>query len=77
MRKELLQLHFLIFLSSFIPTVAILIKIPAVEIVFYRTMMAISDEAARRDLNDLVAKGVLKGVGKGRNIRYKLAEFGD
>lgn len=41
MRKELLQLHFLIFLSSFIPTVAILIKIPAVEIVFYRTMMAI------------------------------------
>lgn len=41
MQKELIQLHFLIFLSSFIPTVAILIQIPAVEIVFFRTMMAI------------------------------------
>ncbi len=40
MDKEHLQLHFLIFLSSFIPSVAILISIPAVELVFFRTFIA-------------------------------------
>lgn len=39
----------------------------------YRALMIVSDEAARRDLNDMVAKGILRVVGRGRNVRYKLA----
>ncbi len=40
-RKDYLQLHFIVFLSSLNPTIAILITIPAVEIVLIRVVLAI------------------------------------
>lgn len=38
----------------------------------YRAINNISDEGARLDLMDLVAKSILKIEGKGRNVHYKL-----
>ncbi|MEN7549197.1 DMT family transporter [Rapidithrix thailandica] len=39
--KDYLQLHFIVFLGSFIPTVAIWISLPSLEIVLLRTLAAI------------------------------------
>lgn len=39
--QDFLLLHFLVFMSSFIPTVGIWITLPATEIVFIRTIMAV------------------------------------
>lgn len=43
----------------------------------YRQLAGLSDEGARRDLNELVAKGFLRSEGKGRNVRYVLSKVGD
>ncbi len=39
----------------------------------YRQLTGLSDEGARRDLNELVGKGILHSEGKGRGVRYILA----
>ncbi|MFQ5796905.1 MAG: DeoR family transcriptional regulator [Candidatus Bipolaricaulia bacterium] len=36
----------------------------------YRKLTGLSDEGARRDLNELVNKGLLHSEGKGRSTRY-------
>ena len=38
--KDYLQLHFVVFLGSFVPMMALLINLPPVEIVFFRTLIA-------------------------------------
>jgi len=43
----------------------------------YRELNAVSDEAARLDLKQLVETGVLIGEGKGRSVRYVLSRVGD
>lgn len=43
----------------------------------YRELTGLSDEGARRDLNDLVSRGVLRAEGKGRSLRYGLTKVGD
>jgi ATP-dependent DNA helicase RecG len=43
----------------------------------YRELTGLSDEGARRDLNDLVSRGVLRAEGKGRSLRYRLTKVGD
>lgn len=43
----------------------------------YRELTGLSDEGARRDLSELVAKGVLRSEGRGRSARYVLPGFGD
>jgi len=40
----------------------------------YRKLVGISDEGARLDLNELVAKGIIKMVGKGRGLHYVLSK---
>jgi ATP-dependent DNA helicase RecG len=39
----------------------------------YRRLTGLSDEGARRDLNELVSKGILRSEGKGRSVRYILS----
>ena len=43
----------------------------------YRQLTGLSDEGARRDLNELVGKGILRSEGKGRAVRYTLLLVGD
>ena len=43
----------------------------------YRQLSGLSDEGARRDLNELVSKDILHSKGKGRSVRYILAQVGD
>ncbi len=43
----------------------------------YRELNAVSDEAARLDLKQLVEMGVLVVQGKGRSVRYVLSRAGD
>jgi ATP-dependent DNA helicase RecG len=37
---------------------------------FYREINKVSDETARRELSELVKEGLLKVVGKGRDVKY-------
>ena len=43
----------------------------------YREMTGLSDEAARKDLNELIKKNILDSKGKGRSTHYMLKQFGD
>lgn len=43
----------------------------------YRELTGLSDEGSRRELNELVSKGILRREGKGRSVRYILPEVGD
>ncbi len=43
----------------------------------YRKLAELSDEGARKDLVNLVKKGVLKQKGKGRSVHYILRKHGD
>jgi len=43
----------------------------------YRQLTGLSDEGARRDLKELVSKGILRSEGKGRAVRYILPRVGD
>jgi len=43
----------------------------------YRQLTGLSAEGARRDLNELVSKGILRSEGKGRGVRYILPKVGD
>jgi ATP-dependent DNA helicase RecG len=43
----------------------------------YRNLTGVSDETARQELRDLVAKGILHAQGKGRTTRYVLGNVGD
>ncbi len=38
----------------------------------YRELTGLSDEGSRRDLNELVSKGIFRSEGKGRSMRYAL-----
>ena len=38
----------------------------------YRELTQLSDEGVRKDLNELVEKGVLQSQGKGRGVHYVL-----
>ena len=43
----------------------------------YREMSGLSDEAARKDLNELMKKNMLDSKGKGRSTHYILKRVGD
>lgn len=43
----------------------------------YRKLSGLSDEGARKDLNELVEKNILDSRGKGRNTHYILKRVGD
>jgi len=43
----------------------------------YRQLTGLSDEGARKDLNEIVSKGILRSEGRGRNVRYVLLKTGD
>ncbi len=43
----------------------------------YRQLTGLSDEGSRRDLNELLSKGILRSEGKGRAVRYVLAQVGN
>jgi len=43
----------------------------------YRQLTGLSAEGARRDLNKLVSRGILRSEGKGRGVRYILPKVGD
>jgi len=43
----------------------------------YRQIANISDEWARVDLADLISKGLVRVVGKGRSAHYVPAQVGD
>jgi ATP-dependent DNA helicase RecG len=43
----------------------------------YRQIANISDEWARVDLADLISKGLVRVVGKGRSSHYVPAQVGD
>ena len=43
----------------------------------YRHLTGLSDEGARKDLNEVVTKGILRSEGRGRSARYVLPEVGD
>jgi ATP-dependent DNA helicase RecG len=43
----------------------------------YRKLSGLSDEGARKDLNELVEKNILDLKGKGRNTHYVLKRVGD
>ena len=43
----------------------------------YRQLIGLSDESARRELKELVAKGILYVEGSGRNVRYIPTKVGD
>ena len=43
----------------------------------YREMSGLSDEAARKDLNELIEKNMLDSKGKGRSTHYILKQVGD
>ncbi|MFQ5793721.1 MAG: ATP-binding protein [Candidatus Bipolaricaulia bacterium] len=43
----------------------------------YRKLTGLSDEGARRDLNELVTKGLLHSEGKGRSTRYVQPKVGN
>ncbi|MCP3660399.1 MAG: DeoR family transcriptional regulator [Bacteroidetes bacterium] len=38
----------------------------------YRNLYSLSDEGARLDIQKIIKKGILKPVGKGKNIHYVL-----
>ena len=43
----------------------------------YRQLTQLSDEGARKDLSDLVSKGILSVEGRGRKTEYVLSKVGD
>jgi ATP-dependent DNA helicase RecG len=43
----------------------------------YREMTGLSDEGARKDLNELIKKRILLSKGSGRNVHYVLKQLGD
>ena len=43
----------------------------------YRKLSGLSDEGARKDLNELVEKNILDSRRKGRNTHYILERVGD
>jgi len=43
----------------------------------YRQLTGLSDEGARRDLNEIAGKGILRAEGKGRSVRYILPRVGN
>jgi predicted HTH transcriptional regulator len=44
---------------------------------YLRKLSGLSDEGARKDLNELVEKNILDLRGKGRNTHYILKRVGD
>ena len=43
----------------------------------YRELSGLSDEGARKDLNELIEKNIVESRGKGRSIHYILKRVGD
>ena len=43
----------------------------------YRKLSSLSDEGARKDLNELVGKNILDSRGRGKNTHYILKRVGD
>jgi len=43
----------------------------------YRELNSIEKSVAHEDLSDMASKGVLKAVGKGRSLKYELADDSD
>jgi ATP-dependent DNA helicase RecG len=43
----------------------------------YRKLTGVSDETARRELRELITKGMLRSEGKGRTTQYTLTNVGD